>query len=156
MRFLILFVFLQGIFCQPLFSQTEKSEFYKTLASDKLTHLETELVRIKSSTIPEKKAYQGALLMKKSKLVTNVNDKLSLFKEGKSLLESEIYKDTTNAEFRFLRLIIQENAPHFLGYYQDLDKDAHYISKNSGSLSIEVKTALTEYIKKSKVLTLHD
>lgn len=156
MRILILFIFLQCTFSLPLFSQVEKTEFYKTLASEDITKLENELLKVKNSTLPEKKAYYGTLLLKKSKLVSNVNTKLSLFKEGKSMLENEIQKDTANAEFRFLRLIIQENAPRFLGYYQDLEKDGHYISKNVNTLSAEVKTAIAEYIKKSKVLTLHD
>ena len=137
-------------------AKVEVSDFYKAISSDNLNLIENELTKIKDENIPEKEAYQGTLLMKKAGLSSKISEKLSSFKEGHLLLEEAIKKDNSNAEFRFLRLIIQENAPHFLDYYENLDEDSHFISKNINTLSASVKLAIGEYIKKSKVLTLHD
>ena len=50
--------------------------------------------------------------------------KLSLFIEGKNLLENAIAKHPKNVEMKLLRLMIQENAPRFLGYSDNCTKDA--------------------------------
>ncbi len=154
----IIIFFLTG-FSSYLQSQEVKSEisdFYKAISSDNLTLIDEQLTNINNSSIPEKEAYEGTLLMKKAGLVSRPGEKLSFFKNGRTLLDNAIVKYPTNAEYRFLRLIIQENAPHFLGYYENLDEDSHFISKNVTSLSAGIKAAISEYIKKSKVLTLHD
>lgn len=156
-RIFILLFFIVNSF--SLFSQeskTDRAVFYQAISSDNLVLIENELSNIKSTSITEKEAYEGTLLMKKAKLVSNVNEKLSFFKEGKKLLEGAIKKDENNTEFRFLRLVIQENAPRFLGYYENLDEDSQFISKNASTLSADLKNAILNYVKRSKVLTLHD
>lgn len=154
--FIILFL-LSG--SQALFSQetkADKSGFYKAVSSDNLTLIENELTSINKSSFSEKEAYRGTLLMKKSGLVSKAGDKLAFFKEGRNMLENAIKNDVTNAEFRFLRLIIQENAPSFLGYKDNLNEDSNFINQNLASLSAEIRAAISDYVKNSKVLTLHD
>ncbi len=60
--------------------------------------------------------------------------KYSYFKDGTRLLEEAIAAVPKNAEFRYLRFIIQLNAPSFLEYNADLKSDLSIIQlaiKNS-------------------------
>lgn len=104
----------------------------------------------------EAKAYKGALLMKKASLLKRPKYKLETFKSGHDLLESAIENQPGNPEFRFLRLMIQENAPKFLTYHDDIKTDADYIVKNFQQLSPEVKKEVEGYSKTSKTLTSED
>lgn len=99
---------------------------------------------------------QGALLMKKADLVKRPAEKLNLFKEGKKLLEKEIKKDSTNVNFRILRLIIQENSPAFLKYKSNLNEDAVIVQKSFNKLSYQLRNLMIEYSKNSKYLNLKD
>jgi hypothetical protein len=49
--------------------------------------------------------------------------KLSYFNLGKADLEKAIKKEPKNIEFRYLRLLIQLNAPFFLNYNDQIDND---------------------------------
>lgn len=95
-------------------------------------------------------AYKGALLMRKSGLMKSAKEKLALFKQGRSLLENAIMKDNKNAEFRFLRLIIQENCPSFLHYHKQKEEDADIVKKSYKNFSGELKSAIVNYAKVSK------
>ncbi len=68
-------------------------------------------------------AYQGALYMKKADFVKGVKDKIKTFKKGAQILEDEIAKKPSNAEFRFLRLAVQEHAPRILKYNKNINED---------------------------------
>ena len=70
------------------------------------------------------------------------------------MLEEAIKRDPDNAEFRFLRLVIQEHAPGFLGYKGNIEKDCAYIRKYYKSLPDEVQQTIADYNKKSKFLKL--
>jgi hypothetical protein len=107
---------------------------------------------VKSSSAPEKGAYEGALLMKKAGLVPNAMDKLSLFKEGKLKLEEALAHDGTNAEYHFLRLIIQENAPKILRYNNEVEKDCQYIRTHFKGLPVVLQRVIVDYSRKSKAL----
>jgi len=130
----------------------DKSAFYSAMASDKLETINEQLSIIKSASVNEKEAYEGALLMKKAGLVSKAKEKLSLFKAGRLKLEAAIKKDNTNTEFVFLRLIIQEHAPKMVKYNSDIESDSLQIRTNYKSLSSVVQQAISDYSKKSKVL----
>ena len=130
----------------------DRSAFYNAMASDNLQEINTQLSIINSSSINEKEAYEGALLMKKAGLVTKAKEKLSLFKAGRLKLEAYIKKNSNNTEFVFLRLIIQEHAPKMVKYNADIEKDSLQIRANYKSLPFVVQQAISDYSKKSKVL----
>ena len=92
--------------------------------------------------------------MKKASFGGSPATKLKLFKQGRKLLEASIKEDPDNAEYRFLRLIIQEHAPGVLGYKYDLEKDSEYIRKSYKSLPDELQHTIADYSKKSKALKL--
>lgn len=130
----------------------DRSAFYNAMASDNLQEINTQLAIISTSSINEKEAYEGALLMKKAGLVTKAKEKLSLFKAGRLKLEASIKKNSNNTEFVFLRLIIQEHAPKMVKYNADIEKDSLQIRANYKSLPFVVQQAISDYSKKSKVL----
>ena len=109
---------------------------------------------LKESSIAEKVGYEGALLMKKAGLVISLIQKLNLFKEGHEKLEKAIKKDPKNTEFRFLRLIIQENAPSILNYDNELEKDSFHIKNTFNSLPLAIQRVIVDYSKQSKILSI--
>ena len=130
----------------------DKADFYAALSSDKLNEINTQLNILKESSLDEKEAYEGTLLMKKSGLVANAKEKLSLFKTGRMKLEASISKDTKNAEYRFLRIIIQEHAPKIVKYRNELEADSRLILDNYKNLPQFLQQVINDYSKKSKVL----
>lgn len=161
MNFTTVFTLLFALFATLLGNQTEnhkfdKSLFYSVISSDDLELVDSQLRILETAEITEKEAFEGALLMKKAGLVKNVKEKLSLFKKGNQKLEEAIAKDAQNAEYRFLRLIIQENAPGILNYDKDIEADALLIKNSFDSLSTIVQNAIMDYSKKSKVLNQND
>lgn len=130
----------------------DKPAFYCAMATDKLEQINTQLAMIKGSSMDEKDAYEGALMMKKAGLITNTKEKINLFKAGRSKLEAAIKKDIANTEFYFLRLIIQEHAPKVVNYRNNLQNDSLLIRSNFKTLPLVVQKAINEYSKNSKIL----
>lgn len=130
----------------------DKTAFYNAMATNDVNAINSQLSIVKASSINEKEAYEGALLMKKAGLVTGPKEKLSLFKAGRLKLEAAIRKDKENAEFSFLRLIIQEHAPKIVEYRNNIDADISTIRSNFKTLPLVVQQAINDYTKKSKVL----
>jgi hypothetical protein len=132
----------------------DKPAFYKTLASGNTAAIDNQLSMLQQSAIPEKNAYEGTLLMKKAQLVSNPKEKLSLFKSGRTKLESSISFNKENTEYRFLRLIIQEHAPKIVRYRKNLEEDSQVIRSNFKTLSLELQQVITDYSKKSGILKI--
>lgn len=148
---LLLIPFIHVLSAQDT-DKLNRNAFYDILASGKLDKIDSLLSSIQELTLKEKEAYVGALLMKKADLIQGPGKKLSVFKEGHELLERAINEDKSNAEYRFLRLIIQENAPKILGYNNEVKTDSVYILENIETLTPPVQEALLDYSKNSKVL----
>jgi hypothetical protein len=136
----------------PVTTVFDKSAFYNAMASDDMEIVNSQLAVIKAASFSEKDAYEGALLMKKAGLVAKAGEKISLFKAGRVKLEAAIKKDKGNAEFSFLRLIIQEHAPKIVEYRDNIDTDVSTIRSNFKTLAPVVQRAINDYTKKSKVL----
>jgi hypothetical protein len=149
MALVMLAGFAQGTPQQKAF---DRPAFYAAMASSNMDEIDAQLTIVKGSSVPEKEAYEGALMMKKSGMLTKAKDKLSLFKAGRSKLEVSITKDKENAELRFLRVIIQEHAPKIVNYRNELEKDSQLIRANYKNLPQVVQQAITDYSKKSSVL----
>ena len=132
-----------------------KAELFKTLESGnqkELLALENKLSSQKSNN--EQQAYLGTVKMKSSEFEKTPADKLKKFKEGKIQLEKSIESEPSNPEFRFLRLMIQENAPKILKYNDKVKTDAHFVKTNVDKLPKEVKVTVQEYSKTSTNLRL--
>jgi len=94
--------------------------------------------------------------MKKSGLVKSAAQKLNLFKEGKKKLEKAISVDQENGEYRFLRLMIQENCPPILKYNSQIQEDLKKVKSSYKSFDSILKSAVLNYSKKSKYLKESD
>ncbi|MBS1598050.1 MAG: hypothetical protein JST75_07475 [Bacteroidetes bacterium] len=146
-------IFVHG---QDKESTFNRSAFYKAMQADKIDLVNAELDQMKTVPAKEKDAFEGALIMKKAGLSSGPGKKLKIFKSGHQKLESAIQRDPGNIEFRFLRLMIQENAPGILGYKKEMQKDSELIRKSYKDLPDTVQHAVIDYNKKSKVLKLQD
>jgi hypothetical protein len=128
--------------------------FYKAMEENNKSLVNAQLTELESAPDGLRQAFTGAMLMKKASFGAPPAIKLRLFKQGRKMLEAAIRQEPENAEFRFLRLIVQEHAPGALGYKNDVQKDSEYIRKSYKSLPDEVQQAIADYSKKSKFLKL--
>jgi hypothetical protein len=142
---------------QPLYDSTKglnRQAFYKAMQEENKALVNAQLKELKSAPAEIKNAFMGAMTMKSAGIGGSPTTKLKLFKQGHNMLEAAIKQDPNNAEYRFLRLMIQENAPGILGYKDDEQKDSELIRKSYRSLSGELQQTIADYSKKSKVLKL--
>ena len=130
----------------------DKSVYYSHLSAKDVDVLNKELNTVKNLPLPERDAYEGALLAKKAGMASKPKDKLNLFKSGRTKLENAIKADNQNAEWRFLRLIVQENSPKIVDYKDEIKEDSEFVKKNFASLPDSLKKVIVDYSKNSKVL----
>jgi hypothetical protein len=128
------------------------TEFYEALQSEDTIKINSFLKVLADDTALSSIAYKGALLMRKSGFQKSAKRKLEMFKQGRMFLEDAIKKENDNAEFRFLRLIIQENCPAFLRYHDKIKEDADAVKLFYKNFSPELKHAVADYSKVSKIL----
>ena len=134
----------------------DKPAFYAVMASGKMGDIDKMLTLLNSVSIPEKEAYEGALMMRKSGLLKIAGEKLKLFKKGRIKLETELLKDSSNCEYHFLRLTIQEHAPKVVKYSAELESDKQFIIKCFKNLAADVQKIIFDYSKNSKILKQQD
>lgn len=132
-----------------------KSDYFRVIQGNDVISMDKMLLKItEASVASEKNAYLGALKMKRAGFESTASKKLEMFKQGKLLLESAISKNPSNTEFRFLRLMIQENAPKILKYNMNLDEDCQFIAKNYQTLNADLKQEMMQYARSSVHLKL--
>ncbi len=134
----------------------DKTDFYHVLKSGTSSEIDKELSAIDASSLKDKDAFKGALLMKKAALLKVPKERLDNFKKGATKLETVINTDSSNVEYRFLRLIIQEHAPKVVKYNSKIVTDAAFIKKNYKQLSPDVQKILIDYSQTSKALKPED
>jgi hypothetical protein len=148
MNILLLLSFVLSSFSKEKFFNVISGNDQKAITSQR-TILEKS-----SESATDKMAYGGVLIMKNADFQFWPNEKLKSFIEGKNLLEAAIKKESTNVEYRFLRLMIQEKAPYLLGYHSNIKEDAKWVKEHYQSTSKEVKTFIVAYANQSKFLNL--
>jgi hypothetical protein len=132
----------------------DRAAFYQTIKNERAEEIDAQIKLVKRSSINEKDAYEGTLLMKKAGLLSKAKDKLNTFKAGRSKLESSISKDSSNTEYRFLRLIIQEHAPKIVKYRNELNEDCKQVQMNFKKLTPFLQETIVDYCKYSKALKI--
>jgi hypothetical protein len=132
----------------------DRSAFYQAIKNERAKEIDAQIKLVKRSSIIEKEAYEGTLLMKKAGLLSKAKDKLNTFKAGRSKLESSISKDSSNTEYRFLRIIIQEHAPKIVKYRNELNEDCKQVQLNFKKLTPFLQETIIDYCKYSKVLKI--
>jgi hypothetical protein len=152
--FKLLFSILSVFAFNVLFAQ-DFEKFYVIIQKNSKSELENGLKKVSAiSDLDTKNVYKGALQTKLAQFGSNPIQKLQLFNGGVENLEKSIKKNPNNIEFRFIRLIIQENCPSFLMYKSNIENDALFISKNYKKASSYFQDCVFEYSKKSKYLSL--
>jgi hypothetical protein len=153
-----LFFIISGVRVQAknLIQDFDRSVFYAAMASGNIESVNEELALLNSTSIIEKEAYEGALLMRKSGLLKIASEKLKLFKKGRIKLETALLKDSSNGEYHFLRLTIQEHAPKIVKYRTEIENDKQIILKSFKNLLPVVQQAILDYCKNSKILNQED
>ncbi len=137
-------------------SRLDKASFYSAMASNSMEAVDLALAEVRQTDIPEKTAYEGALLMKKAGLTSKSKQKMKLFKAGHAKLESAIKNDNEVVEYHFIRLMIQENSPKIARYKGDLKKDAELVTASFKTLAPVVQQAIRDYSKTSGFLNTRD
>jgi len=130
--------------------------FYAVIAGNSVEQIDNLLDEIEISGDAWKDAniYKGALYARKAGLVKTLAERLELFKKGRLLIEQEISRDPNNAEFRFIRLIIQEHAPKAVRYQNNITEDAELVISKFDLLSNELKTEVIKYSRTSQFLSI--
>ncbi len=138
-----------------LLSSFSKSECIKVLQGKDAKAIQKQITAIEQSPVSsDRTAYLGALTMKSASLKVTPKDKLEVFKKGKDLLEKAITANKKNTEYRFLRLMIQENAPKILKYSSNINEDVTWIKEHYSKCSAEIIQAIKNYAAQSVVLDL--
>jgi hypothetical protein len=137
---------------KPMFQTFDKAGFYSVMASGRLEEINAELSVVATSSVKEKEAYEGALLMRKAGLLARPKEKLATFKSGYIKMESSMERDSGNIEYHFLRLMIQEHAPKVVHYDKDQVKDSQDIIRSFPALSPVLQKAILDYCPHSKLL----
>ncbi|MFT3945547.1 MAG: hypothetical protein QM763_01125 [Agriterribacter sp.] len=134
-------------------SKIDRSNYYKVIASENLESINAQIELVKNSSEKYKEAFEGALMMKRAGLLKGASNKLKEFKAGRQKLEAVLDKNKDDAELRFLRLIIQENAPKILGFHKELEEDHKYIVANYKTMPEATQQVIRDYSKSSKSLS---
>ncbi|MDF2432033.1 MAG: hypothetical protein JWP44_1664, partial [Mucilaginibacter sp.] len=151
--FLLFSIFsITAVSSKNLLQSFDRQNFYDVMKSGKIESINDELTALSSSSISEKEAYEGALLMRKAGLTKLPSQKLKFFKKGRIKLETALMNDNKNGEYHFLRVIIEEHAPKIVKYSADIETDKEHIKKTFKSLSPVVQHAIMDYSKNSNIL----
>jgi hypothetical protein len=138
-----------------LLASFSKSEYFKVIQGKDAKAIQKLITSIEqSSASSDRTAYLGALTMKSASLKETPKEKMEVFKKGKDLLEKAITTNKKNTEYRFLRLMIQENAPKILKYSSNKTEDAAWIKEHYTSCSSDIIQAIKNYAAQSVVLDL--
>lgn len=144
---------LQAAVLQKAFN---RQRFYTVIQQENLDEINTELQTIQTASFDGKEAFAGALMMKKAGTIRGASAKLKLFKKGGKQLDAAIKKEPDNAEYRFLRLIIQEHAPKIVNYKDDISSDKQIIVSSYKKISSELQKVISNYSTTSKALDPKD
>lgn len=146
-------LFLLIIFTNLMYAQNLKD--YRTLLQkgENSEVAAKKLIEKSSMAFSETKQpiYAGFLAVGKffmAKHVFNPLKKMSYFNEGKKTMEAAINSDPKNLEVRLMRLITQESVPKLLGYYQNIEEDRNFLTRDyKKTADNDLKIYIKAYLK---------
>jgi hypothetical protein len=134
----------------------EREVFFQAFSSGDTEKIDNAIAVSRRVDSPRARAYEGALLMKKAHLVKGPGEKLKMFKAGHELFEKEVSADPSNAELRFIRLCVQENAPRIVKYRSEIEEDKSFLIRAFASLPADLRRHILDYAGSSEVLKRED
>lgn len=129
-----------------------RNEFYRVFSGSDSVLMGHWVQKLEQKTGADTKAFAGALKMKYSQFLNSPSKKLSLFKEGKMLLEAAIKENPLVPEYRFLRIAIQERAPSVVRYKQYVEEDFRMLKDHKNNLKKETINAIRDYAEKFETI----
>lgn len=137
----------------PVLMSLNKKAVYSDLSSENETTISNQIKSLKKlSSTSEVRAFTAVFIMKSAQFEFAPWSKWNTFSKGKIMLEKEIHANSSNVEFRFLRLMIQENVPSVVMYSSDIEADAKIVKKSYKTLDKETQEFILKYAKKSEAL----
>ncbi len=131
----------------------EPAKFYAVFSGNSASDINEMITSLeKEETSSLINAYKGALYMKQSSFMKEAKQKIETFKKGRTLLETEINNQPDNAEYRFLRLVVQEKSPPILKYKKDITSDKDLLISHFSELDSFVQKQVINYSRQSKKL----
>lgn len=148
---LFLYTFLLvGFFSNSQDLYQLRAQYPLAQESEELTSQLDDKLAQTSGADPVMMAYKGAVKTLMADFAKKVKEKKVYFKEGVELIETALKTEPNNIEIRYLRLTIQEHAPKFLKYHDNISEDKRIILNNYPSISSkELKAVIQEFILKS-------
>ncbi len=145
------------LFYFNLIFATGKSEFYDVFKGDSSEKVDELLQKYESIENPslDISFYIGALYIKKSNYGSTMRKNIDTFKRGRDIIEDIINKNINNIEYRFIRLIIQEQIPSVLKYDNNRDVDSKIIVENLASIDDDLMFEIKDYSKISETLNIN-
>ena len=146
-------LFLLIIFTNVMFAQNLK-DYRSLLQKGENSEVAAKALIEKSSTAfseTKQPIYAGFLAVGKffmAKHVFNPLKKMTYFNEGKNTMEAAIKSDPKNLEVRLMRLITQESVPKLLGYFQNIEEDRNFLTRDyKKTTDKDLKIYIKEYLK---------
>ena len=97
-------------------------------------------------------AYKASATMMMARYVWNPIDKMKYFKKGKKIMEEAVLNGKENIEVRFLRWMVQDNLPSFLGYKNNIAEDRSFVLSNLNGLSDQaLKVYISQIVSSTKL-----
>ncbi|MCJ8208153.1 hypothetical protein MUY27_00445 [Mucilaginibacter sp. RS28] len=152
----ILFFILIATGFEVFAQKFSRAEFYQAMNAHDLNKVNELLTDVQAAPAKDRDAFEGFLLMVKAGLVKKPKEKLQYFKSGRIKFQTAFNADSSNAEFHFLRLAIQEHAPKIIKYRDNLNADRDYLKAHFKSLPLATQQAVIDYSKSSKILRPED
>jgi hypothetical protein len=134
LRYIIAFVLIINV--SSLYADFREDFHTKELNRE---NVEEMLAKYANENSPVDEAYLGVCTAIMAQYVFLPTTKLRSFYSGKDKLDTSIEVDQENGEQRYLRLLIQLNAPSFLMYNSDIDSDLKVFIEDVKSLNIDPK-----------------
>lgn len=112
-------------FCMNLYAGIDK-EFHEIASK---TEEQAFIERYKNDSSPEVMAYICSLRMKKAEYSWNPWRKYRIFQREKEALEDLVRSFPDCIQVRYIRLLIQEKLPAFLGYNKNIQEDTAFLKR---------------------------
>jgi hypothetical protein len=155
MKFVLVCIFVSVV---TLSVAADRDNFYEALSGNSKELVESligeyEQVLDSNSLV---NVFKGALYIKRADFLSVPARKLESFKKGRDMLELEILHNPNNSEYRFIRLILQEQTPPMLRYKVNLDEDKQFILSAFPQIDQQLKSRILNYSKSSRVLKFEE
>lgn len=131
------------------------SHFYEIFSGSDIEAIQQTINELEKGNQSElETVYLGALLTKKANSTKDIKEKIEVFKNGVKLIDTAVSNSPENIEYRFIRYIIQENAPKILKYNTKIAEDKAIIEAKFQKCNSILQNEIQQYNKISKTLKL--